>query len=405
MIFVGDDWSEDHHDVEVQDGAGRRLVRRRLPEGVEGIAQFHALVAEHAEEPGEVVIGIETDRGLWVGALVAAGYVVYAINPKSVTRYRDRYAGSGAKSDAGDARLLADLVRGDRHNHRVVAGDSDLAEAIKVLARGYQRLIWARQRHTNGLRAALREFYPAALVAFGTDLASTDALAVLGRAPTPAQGQALSRTAIATALRRGGRQRNIQTRATHIYEALHTAQLQAPPVMVKAFAATLRANVAVIAEMNRQLDALTAEIAEAFAMHPDAKIIVSQPGLGVALGARMLGEFGDDPTRFADAKARRNYAGTAPITVASGKAKVVKARWRGNRHLADGCYWWAFCTLTHSAGARRFYDEHRAKGENHDQALRAVANRLVGILHGCLRDRTLYDEGVAWSRYRDIHAA
>lgn len=126
-MFVGDDWAEDHHDVEVQDEAGRRLSRARLPEGIVGIARLHELIArfveEHAE-PEQVALGIETDRGPWVAALVAAGYQVFAINPKQVSRYRERHSTSGAKSDAGDAHTLADMVRTDRHQLRPVAGDS-----------------------------------------------------------------------------------------------------------------------------------------------------------------------------------------------------------------------------------------------------------------------------------------
>jgi transposase len=159
MIFIGDDWAEDHHDVYLMDEAGQRLASRRLPEGLTGIRQLHELVTAHAEEPEQAVIGIETDRGLWVGALTAAGYQVYAINPLAVADYRDRHHVSGAKSDASDAKLLADLVRTDRHNHRPVAGDSPDAEAIKVLARAHQSLIWTRPRHTNALRSALREYY------------------------------------------------------------------------------------------------------------------------------------------------------------------------------------------------------------------------------------------------------
>src|SRR5438045_1085716 len=167
MLFVGDDWAEDHHDVHLMDEAGAVIARRRLPEGLEGIRAFHELVADHADGAEEVVIGIETDRGLWVQALVAAGYQLYAVNPLAVARYRDRHNVAGAKSDAGDAKVLADLVRTDRHNHRPIAGDSADAEAIKVLAGGHQNLIWARTRHTNQLRNALREYYPAALEAFG----------------------------------------------------------------------------------------------------------------------------------------------------------------------------------------------------------------------------------------------
>lgn len=227
MIFVGDDWAEAHHDVHVMDETGNRLTGRRLPEGLEGMRGFHELVAGRIDDPGEVVVGIETDRGLWVQALVAAGYQVYAINPLAVSRYRDRHGQAGAKSDPGDAKVLADLVRTDRHNHRPVAGDSDLAEGVKVLARGHQNLIWARNRHTNQLRNALREYYPAALEAFD-DLDHPDALAVLERASTPAAGQVLTRSQIKAALKRGGRQRNLDTRAEMIHGALRTPSSKHP---------------------------------------------------------------------------------------------------------------------------------------------------------------------------------
>ena len=209
----------------------------------------------HAEEPDQVVVGIETDRGLWVGALTAAGYQVFAVNPLAVARYRDRHHLSGAKSDASDAsdaKLLADLVRTDRHNHRPVAGDSPDAEAIKVLARAHQSLIWTRTRHTNALRNALREYYPAALEAFD-DLAHGDALGVLDRAPSPAQGVHLTVTAIQAALKLGSRQRNIAARAREIHAVLRTEQLGASPPVAAAFAATTRAAVHIIAELNRQI--------------------------------------------------------------------------------------------------------------------------------------------------------
>lgn len=405
MIFVGDDWAEEHHDIEILDEAGATLARRRLPEGLEGVSALHALVAEYAENPEEVVIGIETDRGLWVGSLVVAGYQVYAINPKVASRYRERHATSGAKSDRGDAKVLADLVRTDRHLHRPVAGDSTLAEAVKVLARAHQRLIWSRHRQVNSLRATLREFYPAALVAFGSELAHPDAVGVLRRAPTPAQGRALSASAIAAALRAGGRKRNVETRATAIQEALRSPQLQTPPTLATAFGASVSASVGVIAEMTRQLATLEAEMVKAFDSHPDAEIIRSQPGLGDILGARVLSEFGDDPARYQDAKSRRRYAGTAPITKASGTKKVVLARFVRNRHLADACYLWAFSALTASPGARKFYDEHRSKGDSHHQALRVLSNKLVGILDGCLRHRAMYDENVAWARRGSVDKA
>jgi len=156
--------AEAHHDIEILDQEGRRLARRRLPEGVEGLAALHGLVADHLAEDLEadqVVIGIETDRGPWVQALIAAGYTVYAVNPLQAARYRERHGTSGAKSDPGDAHVLAELVRLDRAHHRPVAGDSAVAGHVKVLTRTHQSMIWSRQRQGNALRSMLREFYPA----------------------------------------------------------------------------------------------------------------------------------------------------------------------------------------------------------------------------------------------------
>lgn len=396
MIFVGDDWAEAHHDVYVMDEAGTRLVSRRLPEGLEGISGFHALVAGHADDPSEVVVGIETDRGLWVDSLAASGYQVYAINPVSVCRYRDRHKVAGAKSDQGDAKVLADLVRTDRHNHRPLAGDTAQVEAVKVLARAHQNLVWARTRHTNQLRSALREYYPAALEAF-EDLDGADALAVLERAPAPQVGARLSVGQIRAALKRGGRRRNLDRRAEQIRTALRTPQLAAPAPVAAAFAAWAKATVGILTELNRQLEDLEATLADHFEQHPDAVIYLSLPGLGDVLGARALGEFGDDPNHYADAKSRKNYAGTSPITVASGKKRAVLARHVRNRRLYDAIDQWAFCSLQQSPGCRAFYDQRRAAGDLHHQALRALGNRLVGILHGCLKTRTTYDEDTAWA--------
>jgi Transposase IS116/IS110/IS902 family len=275
--------------------------------------------------------------------------------------------------------------------------------AIKVLARAHQNLIWTRTRHTNALRSALREYYPAAVVAF-EDLAHGDALGVLGRAPTPEQGANLSLTAIQSGLKRGGRQRNIAARARQIQTALRSEQLAAPAPVAAAFGATTRAAVGIIIELNRQIADLEAELATHFEAHPDADIYLSLPGLGVVLGARVLGEFGDDPNRYTDAKSRKNYAGTSPLTVASGKKRAVLARHVRNRRLYDAIDHWALCALTTSPGARAFYDQHRAAGDVHHQALRALGNRLVGILHGCLRHHTPYDEHTAWG-HRTAFAA
>jgi transposase len=396
VLFVGLDWAEEHHDLVVMAEGGQVVAARRVPEGLAGLTVLHELLASLVEVPAEVVVGTETDRGLFMGALVAAGYQVYAVNPLAVSRYRDRHTVSGAKSDAGDAKVLADLVRTDRHNHRPVAGDSELVEAVKVLARTHQSLIWTRQRQVNQLRSLLREFYPGALAAFGSGLGGRDALAVLAVAPTPALGRGLSRAKLAATLARAGRQRGVEGRAAELQAVLRAPQLEPVPVVAEAYGAAVKALVEVIGTLNRQLEQVASQLQRHFELHPDAEIVRSLPGLGLVLGARVVGEFGDDPTRYVNPKARKSYAGTAPITRASGKRQVVVARLARNRRLADACYQWAFSALQVSPGARAYYDRCRAAGKTHPQALRALANRLVGILHGCLRHRHRYDESQAW---------
>jgi len=398
VLFVGDDWAEDHHDIELQDEQGQVLARARLPEGIAGITRLHALIGQFAGPdtgPDEVVVGIETDRGLQLTALRAAGYAVYAINPRQVARYRERHGTSGAKSDKADSHAMAGMVRVDARQLRPVAGDSAGAEALKVAARTRQTLIWERTRQVQRLRHQLREYFPAALEAF-EDLAAGDTLELLGKAPDPARAARLTRAQVSAALKRA-RRRNIPDRATAILAALRGGQLGQPPALTAAYAATARALIAVIATLNEQVKGLQGQVEENFGRHPDAEIYRSQPGMGAILGARVLGEFGDDPHRYADGKCRRNYAGTSPLTRASGKKKVVAARFIHNDRLVDALNAQAFASLNASPGARALYDELRARGTEHNDALRRLANRLVGILHGCLKTRTLYNEETAWS--------
>jgi hypothetical protein len=404
MIFVGVDWAEAHHDICVLNEAGEVLAKKRIPDTLEGVRALHELVAPHAEEPNEVIVGIEKDRGLIVSAMLGANYHVYALNPMSVARYRERHVTSGSKSDPGDAKVIADVVRTDRHNHRESKGDSENAEAIKVLARAHQSAIWSRQREKNTLRSALKDFYPGALNAFGTDLDDGDAVEVLAIAPTPALGRALSLAKITSALRRGGRVRNLERTAKRIQGALREEQLHERPRVEAAFGKITSAHVAMIRAYSDTITELEAALAEDFEQHPDAKIIRSLPGLGMVLGARVLGEFGDDPNRYADSKSRRNYAGTSPVTKASGKSRIVLARRSRNTWLSDAADRWAFCSLTKSSGARAYYDSLRAKGKTHRQATRQLANRWVGILHVCLEQRVNYDENIAWKHRENIAA-
>ena len=397
-LFAGDDWAEDHHDVEVMEESGRVLARRRLPEGAAGMALLHQLIGGLLGEDagdGEVLVGIETYHGPWVMALIAAGYRVFPVNPQQSARFRARHSVSGAKSDAGDAHVLADMVRTDSHQLREAAGDSPQAAGIKVLARTHKTMIWERTREVQRLRNQLLEYFPAALEAFA-DLDAPDALELLGKAPDPERARRLTRAQVSAALKRA-RRRDIPGKATAILTALHGEQLTQPPALTAAYTAAARSLIAVITALNTQVKVLQGQVEEHFGRHPDAEIYLSQPGMGAILGARVLAEFGDDPHRYRDGKARRNYAATSPITRASGKKKIVVARFVHNDRLVDALNAQAFAALTASPGARTFYGQQRAAGHRHNDALRRLANRLVGILHGCLKTGTPYNENTAWS--------
>ncbi len=303
LFFVGNDWAEKHHDVELQNESGKVLARAKLPEGVAGITKLHAMIGQHLgdEDEAEVIVGIETERGPWVQALVSAGYQVYPVNPLQVARFRERLGVSGAKSDTGDAHVLADMVRTFREQLRPIAGDSIEAQAIKVVTRAHKTLIWERTRHLLRLRHTLREFFPAALAAFD-DLTAVDALELLAAAPDPASAAALSLDTIEAALKRA-RRRGRVAKAQAIAETLRAEYLGQPQAVAAAYAATVRAQVAILTVLNQQITTMGEQVDAHFSKHPDAKVYLSQPGLGAVLGARVLAEFGDAKQRYTDAKA------------------------------------------------------------------------------------------------------
>jgi hypothetical protein len=268
---------------------------------------------------------------------------------------------------------------------------------------GVSTVSLGRTRQVQRLRHQLPGYFPAALEAFG-DLDAPDALELLGKAPDPARAARLTRAQVSAALKRA-RRRSIPDKATAILAALRGEHLAQPDAVAAAYAATVRSLIAVIITLNEQVRVLQEQVEADFGRHPDAEIYRSQPGIGAIAGARVLGEFGDDPHRYRDGKARKNYAATSPVTRASGKKKVVTARFVRNSRLVGALNSQAMSALTGSPGARAFYDELRARGIEHNDALRRIANRLVGILHGCLKTRTLCNEETAWPHKENTLAA
>jgi transposase len=312
---------------------------------------------------------------------------------------------SGAKSDATDAVLLANVVRTDASTLRPLPADTELAQAIRVLARAQQDAVWTRQQIGNQIRDLLKDFYPAALIAFAelpegglaradarTILARADARTILAAAPTPTLAAALTPARLRRLLVKAGRQRHLDRDVQRLREIYTDTYLHQPPVVENAMGIQLTA---LLGQFEAACTAAN-ELAEAamahFDQHPDAEIITSFPGLGMLAGARVLAEIGDDRSRFADARGLKAFAGSAPITRASGKKTVVLHRHIKNRRLAAVGPIWALGSLRTSPGARRHYDTRRAAGDWNHQAQRHLFNKFLGQLHHCLQTDQHYDE-------------
>jgi hypothetical protein len=399
-VFCGIDWAEDHHDIAVVDLHGQLLARRRISDDAAGLAALLGLLAEHGDSAEDLVaVAIETPRGLLTACLRATGRPVYPINPMAVSRYRDRHSVAGRKSDHGDAVVLASILRTDAHAHRPLPADTELAQAIAVLARAQQDAVWARTAAHNKLRSHLREYYPAFLAAYAAargGITRPDARAILAAAPDPAAAARLTTAQLRALLRKAGRQRGIDTEAARLREAFRAPQMRQLPLVEQAMG---RQALALLGQLNaacQAADDLEQAAIESFNQHPDAGIITSFPGLGPIAGARVLAETGDDRSRFADAKGLKAYAGAAPITRASGKTTAVLHRRVKNQRLAAVGYVWAFAALTASPGARAHYDRRRQDGDRHAAAQRNLFGRLLGCLHHCLATSQHYDENTAF---------
>jgi transposase len=408
-VFCGIDWAEDHHDIALADRDGKLLARRRISDDAAGLAELLALLAEHGDSPQDPVpVAIETPRGLLVACLRAAGRQVYPVNPMAVARYRDRHSVSGRKSDHGDAVVLAHVLRTDRDMHRPLPADSELAQAIAVLARAQQDAVWDRTQACNRLRSHLREYYPGFLAAFGSTrggIMRPEARAVLAAAPTPADAARLTAAQLRSALTKAGRSRGIDAEATRLREAFRRPQMRHPPLVEQAMGRQARALLGLLDAACAAAADLEQAATESFNLHPDAGIITSFPGIGALTGARVLAETGDDRSRFTDAKGLKAYAGAAPVTRASGKTRSVTHRKIKNNRLAAAGYTWAFSALTASPGARAHYDRRKQAGDRHAAAQRNLFSRLLGCLWHCLITGQHYDEATAFPDQAKLPAA
>ena len=399
-ITCGIDWSERHHDIALVDQDGTLIAKRRIEESVEGFTELLEMLAAAGNSPQTPIpIAIETPRGLLVAALRAAGHTIYSVNPLAVARYRERASFSGKKSDHADAMVLANILRTDAHLHRPLPADTELARSIGVLARACQDATWRRTRASNELRSLLREYHPGFLQAFAgrtANLTGPVARAVLAIVPTPAAAARVTRTRLAAAVRRAGRVRGVEELVEELHAALRAPQLRQDPLVEDAMGAQALRLLATLDVECASVESLAEATMTAFRQHPDHAIITSFPGLADVTGARVLGEIGDDRARFADARRLKAFAGSAPVTRASGRSISITHRRVKNARLAAVGFVWSFAALTSSPGARAHYDRRRQRGDGHAAATRNLFNRMLGCLHHCLQTRTTYDETAAF---------
>ncbi|WP_405166510.1 IS110 family transposase [Nocardia sp. NBC_01499] len=401
--YCGIDWAEGHHDIAVVDRDGVLVAKKRIADDPTGFAELVELLAEAGDTAQDPIpIAIETSRGLMVAALRASGRPVFAINPMAVARYRERRSLARAKSDHLDAMTLANILRVDAHIHRQLPADSELAQAITVLARAQQDAIWRRTKASNELRSLLREYYPSFLTTFAarsvTNLAKAEARAVLSIAPTPARAMKLTKTRVAAALRRAGRQRGIDQLAADIVDGLRKPQLRQPELVETAMGRQAVALLAMLDAACAGAADLEQAAAEEFRKHRDYSIITSFPGLADLTGARMLAELGDDRTRFTNARGLKAYAGSAPVTRASGKTISITHRRIKNDRLAAVGWVWGTTLVVLSGPAYEHYRRRRDHGDRHAPAVRHLFNKMLGQLYHCLQTGQTYDPTKAFNQ-------
>lgn len=393
-ITCGVDWTEDHHDVVVMDDLGMVLEGRRIDAGVDGYADLLAPIADHGVPRHARRSPWRRTRTSWCSPCGLRASPSTRSTQELSPATANATIRLGRSPTTATPPVLAEILRTDRHQHRPLPATSDHALTIKALARQHQEAIWALHQTTSRLRSMLLEFYPQALKAF-PNLNHKAALTILAAVPTPTAAQRMTSRRVVALLHRCGR-RNDQDLVARILTELKAPALRQPPSVEEAMGLAAKALIDILTQMHAAVASLNDALAEQFSQHALAPVLTSAPGLGTVLAARILAEVGDDPDRFKTPASLRVFAGTAPVTRASGRSSYVKARKVRSKRLGDACHWWAFSTLTKSPGARAHYDHRRTIGDTHNAALRNLANKLLGRLWWCIQNQLPWEESAAW---------
>lgn len=385
MWYVGLDWADTHHDVEVMDDAGKRVGARRFVHSHEGLDSMKQFVLSIATSPEHLACIVETNHGLLITFLLEAGIPVYPVNPKTANQLRKV---AGAKTDQIDAHLLAKMGRFNLAEMRQLEPDSPTVAELKTLTRDQDSLVQTQTRLVNQLTACLKEYYPAALQLF-SKLQQRSALVFLQTYSTPQAAQEASLEEINGTLRMG-KHTNPRGLAPKIIKELHRPQLVASPVIVRTKSRLMLSLVKQLLVVIEDVAAYDEEISALFLTHKDQEIWTSLPRAGKRLAPRLLAEWGDARTRYADASSVQALAGTAPVPFQSGNFAKAHKRFACLKPLRNHLQQFAWQSTMKEEWALAYYKRKRAEGKTHSMALRALANVWVRIIYRVWQSETCY---------------
>ena len=381
-IYVGIDWADDHHDIYVTDKSAEPLDRFRIAHSYLGMQQLKKHLAKFEVTPEETLVAVECHQGLLIYSLLKEGYQVYPINPKAMSRYRDRYRMSTSKSDPRDAMVLANILRTDLHLHKPLPRESLADASLKQLTRAHKSLVQQRVKVVNQMIIQLKSYYPMALQIFSR-LDQEITLTFLEQYPTPCEAKAASLDELEDFFRR---QRYTRPgKLLFIYESLQKPALRAPQELEEAHRIVILSLIPILRSLITQIEKLEDEIALAFKQNPAHAIFSSLPAGGITT-ARLNGEVGSNRSRYPTPGYLQTDAGTAPVTRRSGKTVVVYFRWQCNKHLRDAFQSLARESVNSCPWAREYFVAQMKLGHKASRAYRALANRWAVILWKMLQE-------------------
>jgi transposase len=431
MLSVGIDWADDHHDVVLVDtkstDACSMLDRFRIAHSCEGFASLHAKVRAHETDPSQVLVAIETPHGLLVHDLVRHGFCVYAINPKSVNRYKDRHSPASLKDDGRDAMALAHILRTDRQHYRPLEMLPENYRLMDELCQDLRQLVDDRSRIVNRLTSCLKDYYPQALGLFSR-LDAQISMVFLRNYPDPADLKSLTKKQFLAFLKK--HRYPCPDRVDALCAAVTAQAPMADPVIARAGRMRMLALLDQLVALQRHVQDYEHQIQELFDQLPESDRISSLPGVGDRIGPELVATLGPRPQtprpqtprpqtprpketaekpeddtdlqpgqeldrkshRFDTPQALEKLAGAAPVTRQSGNWKNVHYRRACDKRLRRTLHDWAGCSLRTCRWARAFYDHHKQQGHRHSTILRNLACKLIAILYQIWRTGEEYDE-------------